>query len=77
MKLRQRVGLKRILIIIFWMLVEVLVVWNIQGFTVDTRIDYFLKLAILFLAFFALIELSVKLIKHIKYIKARNHVKSL
>lgn len=77
MRLRQKVGLKRVLIIVFWMIVELAIMWRVGDFTDTTRSEYFIKLAIIFAAIFALIELSVKLMKHMKYIKARKYVKSI
>lgn len=77
MKLRQKVGLTRIAVILFWMLVEILVVWNVGGFATESKIEYLSKLAIIFLAFFALIQLSVKLIQHIKYIRVKHYVKNI
>lgn len=77
MKLRQKVGLTRIAVILFWMLVEILVVWNVGGFATESKIEYLSKLAIIFLAFFALIQLSVKLIQHIKYIRVKHYAKNI
>lgn len=77
MRLRQRVGLKRVLIIVFWMIVEVAIMWRVGDFTGTTQGEYLIKLAIIFAAIFALIELSVKLMKHMKYIKVKKYAKSI